>query len=181
LSPLPNTQLVAGFLLCYNGGIMEGKKVQPRAILVFGAPCSGKSTFAEKFAKRFGIAYYNLDELKEKYALNRKLVLMLLEQISHTNQDLVIEGGIGTEKEREEIRRTLRPRGYNVRTVWVQTDIATIRSRLKSRYKTIAKAKEVYNSIIPKLQAPSELESPIILSGKHTFETQLRHILAALA
>lgn len=160
---------------------MEGKKVQPRALLIFGAPCSGKSTFAIKFAKRFGIAYYDLEELKTKYNLSRKLVLMLVEQLAKTGQDLIIEGGIGTEKEREEIRRLLHPREYIVSTVWVQTDIATIRSRLKTRHKSISKAKEAYDAAISKLEAPAENESPIILSGKHTFETQLRHILSALA
>ncbi len=160
---------------------MEGKKVQPRALLVFGAPCSGKSTFAAKLAKRFGIAYYDFEELKQNYNLTNKLVLMLVEQIAKTGQTIVIEGNIGTEKEREEMRRILRPQGYLVSTVWIQTDVATIRSRLKTKYKTVAKAKEVYDSTVPRLEAPSEVESPIILSGKHTFETQLKHILASLS
>ncbi|MDO4759704.1 MAG: AAA family ATPase [Candidatus Saccharibacteria bacterium] len=160
---------------------MEGKKIQPRALLVFGAPCSGKSTFAEKFAKRFGIAFYNLEELKAKYNLTNKVTLMLIEQVAKTKQNIVIEGAIGTEREREEMRRILRPAGYRTSTVWVQTDIATIRSRLKAKYRSVAKAKEVYDTTVPRLEAPSDTETPIILSGKHTFETQLKHILAALS
>lgn len=160
---------------------MEGNNTQPRALLIFGAPCSGKTTFSEKFAKRFGIAYYDMEDLKAKYNLTRKLVTMLVEQVAKTGQDLIIEGCIGTEKDREEFRHILRNYGYDVSTVWLQTDIATIRTRLKGRYKTITKAKEVYEAIVPRLEAPSEAERPIILSGKHTFETQLRHILSALA
>ena len=166
----------------YNKTIMEGKKVQPRrALLVFGAPCSGKSTFAEKFAKRFGIAFYDLEELKAQYNLTNKVVFMFVEQIAKTGQNIVIEGCIGTEREREEMRRILRLAGYQVATTWIQTDIATIRARLKAKYRTVAKAKEIYESTVPRLEAPSEAESPIILSGKHTFETQLKHILAALS
>lgn len=165
----------------YNKSIMEGKKVQPRALLVFGAPCSGKSTFAAKFAKRFGIAYYDLEELKAQYNLTNKVVFMLVEQIAKTGQNIVIEGCIGTEREREEMRRILRPAGYQIATTWIQTDIATIRSRLKAKYRSVAKAKEVYDSTVPRLEAPSEIEAPVILSGKHTFETQLKHILAALS
>lgn len=165
----------------YNKSIMEGKKVQPRALLVFGAPCSGKSTFAAKFAKRFGIAYYDLEELKTQYNLANKVVFMLVEQIAKTGQNIVIEGCIGTEREREEMRRILRPAGYQITTTWIQTDIATIRSRLKVKYRSVAKAKEVYDSVVPRLEAPSEIEAPVILSGKHTFETQLKHILAALS
>ena len=46
---------------------MEGNKSKPRALLIFGAPCSGKTTFAEKFAEKFGLAYYDLSEIKPKY------------------------------------------------------------------------------------------------------------------
>lgn len=160
---------------------MEGKKNQPRAILVFGAPCSGKTTFCEKFAKQYReIAYFDLAELKAKHKLSRSLVLMLVEQLAKTEKTLIIEGEVGTEKAREEIRRIFRAAGYNVYTVWVQTDVSTIRTRLKTRYKTVAEAKKIYDSVVPELEAPSEVESPIILSGKHTFETQLRHILQSL-
>ena len=106
---------------------------------------------------------------------------MLVEQIAKTGQNIVIEGCIGTEREREEMRRILRPAGYQITTTWIQTDIATIRSRLKAKYRSVAKAKEVYDSVVPRLEAPSEIEAPVILSGKHTFETQLKHILAALS
>ena len=160
---------------------MEGKKTQPRAILVFGAPCSGKTTFCEKFAKQYReVAYYDLTELKTKHKLSRTLILMLIEQLAKTEKTLLIEGEVGTEKERDEVRRILRTAGYNVYTVWIQTDVTTIRTRLKARYKTVANAKKIYDSIVPELEAPSEIESPIILSGKHTFETQLRHILQSL-
>jgi predicted kinase len=161
---------------------MEGKKVQkPRALLVFGAPCSGKTTFAEKFAKRFGVAFYDLDAIKNDFALTRKVILLLVEQVAKTGQTIVIEGGVGTEKEREEMRRILHAFGYSVSTIWIQTDVATIRARLKSKYKNVGKAKEVFDGTVSRLEAPAEDEAPIILSGKHTFETQVRHTLAALA
>ena len=160
---------------------MEGKKNQPRAILVFGAPCSGKTTFCENFARRFKIAFYDLESLKTNYNLSRKLVLMLVEQLAKTNQTMIFEGGVKTERERNEMRHILRTAGYSVSIVWLQTDIVTIRNRLKNKYKTVNKAKEIYDTVIPSLEAPSDLEFPIILSGKHTFETQLKHILAGLA
>ena len=47
---------------------MEGNRRNiPRALLVFGAPCSGKTTFAEKFAKKFGLAFYDCDALALEY------------------------------------------------------------------------------------------------------------------
>ena len=133
--------------MCYNGIIMEGKKSKPRALLVFGAPCSGKTTFAMKFANKFNLAYYDLDDIAKKNKFSRENILA----------------------------------GYDVDLLWIQTDIATIRNRMKFRYKSVAKAKSAYDEAIEKLEAPSELERPIILSGKHTFETQTKHAVAGLA
>ena len=135
---------------------MEGNRSKLRAVLVFGAPGSGKTTFAEKFAKKFEI-------------------------ITKAKQSIVIEGELRTEKDRTEIRNILRERGYKPALVWVQTDFTTIKVRLRSKYRTIKKAKEVYDAAVAEMEAPADFERPIILSGKHTFETQTKHVLAGLA
>ena len=160
---------------------MEGKKSRPRALLIFGAPCSGKTTFSEKFAKKFDLAYYNFDEMREQYRLTRKIALLIIELLTRTGKTLVIEGGLGTERERTEVRNVLRNAGYDPTLIWIQTDVATIRARMKMRYKSVSKARDAYDSAVESLEAPSEAEAPIILSGKHTFETQTRHVLAGLA
>lgn len=160
---------------------MEGNKVQPRAILVFGAPGSGKTTFAERFAKKFHSAFFDLGELEKENKLDRKMTLFILEQLAHTNVTLVIEGILDTERERTEVRNVLRRAGYNPSLVWIQTDVATIKQRLKLKNRSSSKAKQEYESRIEKMEAPSEIEAPIVLSGKHTFETQLRHTLTQLA
>ena len=81
---------------------MEGKKKHssnsPRAILVFGAPCSGKSTFAKQFANQFNATFYDLDALKREHSLSRALVLLLVSQIAKTGATLVLEGGNATER-----------------------------------------------------------------------------------
>ena len=160
---------------------MEGKKSRPRAILVFGAPCSGKTTFEEKFDKKFDLAYYNFDEIREQYRLPHKNMLMVLELLGRTGKTIVIEGGLNTEKDRAEMRNALRKSGYEPSLVWLQTDVATIRMRMKMRYKSAARAKEVYEEAVQSMEAPADTEHPIILSGKHTFDTQTKHILAGLA
>ena len=51
---------------------MEGKKSKSRALLIFGAPCSGKTTFAAKFADRYDLAFYNINEIMEQYDFSRE-------------------------------------------------------------------------------------------------------------
>ena len=160
---------------------MEGNKAQPRAILVFGAPGSGKSTFAERFSKKFHAAFFDLGELERENKLDRNTTLFVLEQVARTNVTLVIEGILDTEQERTEVRNVLRRSGYNPSLVWIQTDVQTIKQRLKLRNRSATKAKAEYETRIEGMEAPSEIEAPIVLSGKHTFETQLRHVLTQLA
>lgn len=160
---------------------MEGNRSKSRALLVFGAPCSGKTTFAEKFAKKFGLAFFNIDDIALKGAFSRPNLMIVLEQITKTRATVLIEGGIGTEKKRQEVREVFEKAGYEVSLIWIQTDINTLRARMKKRFKSVAEAKNAFDDAAAKLEAPTEAENPIILSGKHTFETQTRHVLAGLA
>lgn len=161
---------------------MEGKKKNhPRCLMVFGAPCSGKTTFSEKFAEKFGLAYYNLEEIKKKNAFSHKTLINVLELILKTRQTIIVEGCLDTEKHRMEIRNMLRSNGYEPALIWIQTDVATIRARLKLRFHSVSKAKQYFDETTEDIEAPTELERPIILSGKHTFETQTKHAIAGLA
>ena len=160
---------------------MEGKKTKPRALLVFGAPCSGKTTFSEKFADKFHLSFFDLNKIKKENNFSRKNILTILELITRTGKNIVIEGELNTGKERDEICKILRLAGYEPSIVWIQTDLSTIRARLKARHKSVSEAKESYESAAALMEAPSEIEFPIILSGKHTFETQAKHVISALA
>ncbi len=164
---------------------MEGKKSQqlsqPRAILVFGAPASGKTTFCEKFSQQFRAPYYNLNDIAEAQGFSRDKVLYILDLIARSGQNLIVEGMLNTEEEREEIRKLLIEQNYNPSLIWIQTDVNTIKTRLKNRLKSVSKAREEYDKKIAELEAPAESEKPIVLSGKHTFSTQLKHVLSQLA
>lgn len=161
---------------------MEGNKNnKPRGLMVFGAPCSGKTTFAKKFAKKFGLAYFDINEIMEEHGFSRDEALYVVELIMRTKQTFLIEGGIDTEAERSEMRNLMRKSGYEPALIWVQTDVSTIRSRLKIRFRSVTKAKEYFDAATAEMEAPIDFEKPIILSGKHTFETQTRHAITGLA
>lgn len=160
---------------------MEGNKSQPRAILVFGAPCSGKTTFCDKFCHRFKIPFLNFTEMMAEYDFTFDQCLVALDLLTQTGRDIVIEGGLDSEADRRYLRRVLKNAGYATSLIWVQTDITTIKFRLKSRFKSAAKAKSTYDHQTSVIEAPAERENPIVISGKHTFKTQLSHVLARLA
>jgi len=157
------------------------RESKPYAILVFGAPMSGKTTFAEQFCARFNAPFLNLYELQETHKLTRKLSLILIQQIAKCKQTLVIEGGLDTEKQRNEIRDLLIKSGYRPVLVWVQTDLNAIKHRMRHKYKKLEDAKAALAERYKKIEAPSELETPLVISGKHTFQTQCKSILSSLS
>lgn len=160
---------------------MEGKKAQPRAILVFGVPCSGKTTFSEKFSEKFNAPFYDINEIEKEYDFDRETTLKILDLIAKTHQNVVIEGGLDTEADRDVIRTIFKKAGYNPSLVWIQTEPSTIRMRLKNKLRSVAKAKKVYDERMRQIETPSEAEHAIVLSGKHTFTTQLTQVLSQLA
>lgn len=163
---------------------MEAKKSHSpagqRAILVFGTPCSGKTTFSKQFADQFNATFYDLDTLKEEHNLSRKFILLLVSEIARTHSTLVLEGGNDTEKDRRELIEILQAEGYKPTLIWIQTDVNTVRMRLKNKFKSVEKAKTVYDTRINALEAPSDAEAPIVLSGKHTYQAQLKQVLTQL-
>ena len=70
------------------------------------------------------------------------------EAIAKTGQNIVIEGGLNTEAEREGVKKLLKLCGYNPSLVWIQTDINTIKTRLKMKTRSVARAKEEYETKI---------------------------------
>ncbi len=148
--------------------------------MVFGAPCSGKTTFCKKFSERFGTPFYDLTELKEQHRFTRKNILLVLNMLAQTGKNILVEGELDSEAKRAEIRRIFVKAGYNPSLVWIQTDMNTIKARLKMRLRSAAKAKDLYETKVEKMEAPAEFEKAIILSGKHTFQTQMNHVLSQL-
>ena len=159
---------------------MNGKS-KPYAILVFGAPMSGKTTFAEQFSARFNAPFLNLSELYNEHKLTRKLTIVLIEQLTKCKQTLILEGGLDTEKHRNEIKEVLTKSGYKPVLIWVQTDLNAIKHRMRHKYKKLEDAKNALAEQYKKIEAPSELEQPLVISGKHTFQTQCKNVLAGLS
>ena len=159
---------------------MNGKS-KPYAILVFGAPMSGTTTFAEQFSARFNAPFLNLSELYNEHKLTRKLTIVLIEQLTKCKQTLILEGGLDTEKQRNEIKEVLTKSGYKPVLIWVQTDLNAIKHRMRHKYKKLEDAKNALAEQYKKIEAPSELEQPLVISGKHTFQTQCKNVLAGLS
>jgi len=157
---------------------MNGNNSKPFAILVFGVPMSGKTQFASKFSRQFKAPLLNFETIPD---INRKAFLAVISQIAECQQNLLVEGGLDTYEQREEIRELLYAAGYRPVLLWIQTDINIVKQRLKTNMKSVEKARVYFEQRLHQLEAPEESEQPIVLSGKHTFEGQLKSVLSRLS
>lgn len=153
----------------------------PTAILVFGAPKSGKTTFARKFSSSLGAPYLNFNDLSQKYNLDPALAKELIAQIAKSHATLVIEGMLDTEAKRKEVRDLLKKSGYLTVLIWIQTDLNTIKQRiLKSKGDDLKKSKQYFETAYAGLEAPSINEKPLVISGKHTYRAQCKNVISRL-
>ena len=82
---------------------------------------------------------------------------------------------------REEMRRILQKNGYSSILVWVQTDVTTIKHRMHHKYHTLAAAKTAFDAGYKHIEAPTEVENALVISGKHTFQTQCKNVLTGIS
>ena len=160
--------------------MINGKK-KPYAILVLGAPMSGKTSFAEHFSTSIEAPFINFDKLQRQFKLTRKATIEFIRIMARGKQTIVIEGMGETENDREEMRKLFIELGYRTALVWVQTDMNAIKQRMLHRYKKLADAKAALSASYEHLEAPTEEEAPIVISGKHTPQTQIKNVLSRLA
>ena len=154
---------------------------QPHAIVMVGIPGSGKSHFAEKFAETFHAPYVSSDRLRPfvsdpKYL--SKLVAQQLNELFKTIYSIVIDGFTHTRTERTELAKHLRDHGYETLFVWVQTDPATARARALKQNKL---SSDDYDRIAKRFSPPHATENPVVISGKHTYATQVKSVLKRLS
>ena len=153
----------------------------PYAILVFGAPMSGKTTFAEHFSDSIKAPFLNLAKLAKEFHISNKLANELVRQFAKGNNTIIIEGLMDTESQRNDMRKALTEAGYNPVLVWVQTDLNAIKQRMRHAYKTLGEAKAALAESYERIEAPSEDEEPLVISGKHTYQTQCRNVINRLS
>lgn len=158
----------------------------PHAIIMVGIPGAGKSTFAERFADTFQAPILNRTKLKKELSLDDdqsdSLIDTILVQYLKTNRTIVIEGGVDRKASRAALSKVLNKAGYKPLIVWVQTDANEAHRRATKEYpKGSGITTDEFDSSLKDFQAPVELERAVVISGKHTYTTQVKVVLKQLA
>ena len=154
------------------------QKTKPFAILIFGAPKSGKTYLAEQLSTKYHTLFLDFSTFNRKYKIKSEDIQHFLNNSAFkTKRNVTIEGCLDTEKDRSNIRNACRDAGYIPVLVWVQTDVATINQRSRKSKTATRELKAEYKD----LEAPSAHEHYVTISGKFSFEIQCRLLLKALS
>ena len=156
----------------------------PHVIIMVGIPGSGKTTFAEHFAKTFDAPYINPLTIAKLIGSDaettEKITKLLFDELLKTNTTLIYEGSTYLRTQRMALENMVTKAGYKPLLVWVQTDPAESKHRAtKKGINSLSNAE--FDAAFRQFQNPSETEKPVVISGKHTYPTQLKAVLMRLA
>lgn len=165
----------------YYGYMKSLSLSRPHAIFMVGLPGSGKSFFAEQFAHTFNAPYINSRAIAHftKTASDAELVAEALAgELAKTKQTFIYEATMDMRAKRTEFAQWARSKGYQPLLIWVQVDQRTAMNRSLKMYDM---TKQEYHDLTTAFSPPHQDESPIVLSGKHTYATQAKAVLARMA
>lgn len=165
---------------------------KPHLIIMVGIPGSGKTFFAEHFSHTFKAPFICSERLRfelfgdptycqDEDRTIEKVTNYMLDEVFKTGRTAIYEGPTDLHSERILIARKTRQAGYEPLFVWVQTESATALKRATTQTsEKQALTIEQFERKINKFKAPHQTEKNIVISGKHTYASQLKIVLKRL-
>ncbi len=155
----------------------------PHVIIMVGIPGAGKTHFAEQFAKTFSAPFIDINKIQALSGFSDKraaeLSSYLLGELLKTKQTIVFEGPTHLRTYRDALTRKVRAHGYEPMIVWVQTETATALSRASKGQPDAVK--QQHEMRLTKFSPPHIREGGVVISGRHTYGTQVKVVLKRLA
>jgi len=165
---------------------------KPHLIITVGIPGSGKSFFAEHFADIFKAPIISFDLLRKQIFSNpafnddEDAIIIhvanhMLEEVLKTKRTVIYEGKTNLRADRVAIAKKAREAGYEPLFVWVQTEPGAAKLRAtKASVEKPAMDSGTFDLKVRQFTLPSKTERAIVISGKHTFASQLKIVLKHL-
>lgn len=171
---------------------------RPLAIMMLGHPGAGKSFFARQFAETFNAPMVSMDRIryelfaepqfsKDEETIISRVSMLQIEQLFKTHKTFLIDGGMSARTDRGVIEQLARKHDYGTLVIWIQTDPVTARTRSMRRNPkrvfdeyNAALSAELHTKLSQRLTPPSPRETVVVVSGKHTYATQVKIVLKKL-
>ncbi len=165
---------------------------KPHLIIMVGIPRSGKSFFAEHFADTFKAPIISFDKLRSEIFSNpsfsndedkiiNNVANSLVDEILKTKRTIIYDGQTSQRADRMIISKKSKDAGYDPLFIWVQTEPASAKKRaLKTNSNKPAISSDDFENRLKHFSSPNSNEKAIVISGKHTYASQLKIVLKNL-
>lgn len=161
---------------------------RPHLVIMVGIPGAGKSYFAEHFGNTFHAPVINTGRIRQSLGQDvseetvEQTAKLMLEELVKTNATIVYDGTSDTRASRLELSRFAHSVNYLPVFVWVQTDsIEAARRATNPRKADGYLTDEEFEKAVRRFKVPVATEKPVVISGKHTYVSQLKNVLKYLA
>jgi predicted kinase len=170
---------------------------KPLFILLYGSPGSGKTNFARQLCEVLPCAHLQSDRIraelfeKPSFSTDENEVVdnlneFMAEQFLQAGVSVILDENADRAAKRMSLRNMARSKKAEPVLVWLQTDFESAYARLQRRDRRKADDKyaaaystEMFKQAISRMQNPKN-EDYVVISGKHTFNTQRNTIVRHL-
>ncbi len=136
-------------------------------ILVFGLPATGKTYFAEHFAKKIKAVHVNTDIVREKLNFTgqydektkQQVYNELFKQVQmevKKGADVIVDGTFHLKRRRDQLENLLAEENKKIRYIEIKADVKTVRRRLKKSRKHSEADADVYETIKNEFEPPDK-------------------------
>ena len=157
----------------------------PHVIIMVGIPGAGKTAFAEHFAKTFHAPFINTAAIAHDASISLRSAVtvteILFNELLKTKQTIIYEGPTTKRTQRIALMQHILKAGYTPLLVWVQTESIEARKRATRKQAVAPHTYDTFDTALYGFNAPTAAEKPIVMSGKHTYATQVKIVLKHLA
>jgi predicted kinase len=170
---------------------------QPLLIYMYGLPGSGKTFVARQLSALLGMAHINSEQIrqmitqtphyeKEEQRTVRYLMNYMTERFLDAGMGVIYDVSANRVGERRALREMAAKHNAKDLMIWVQIDIDSAWARQEARDKRTFDDKfseeldqKTFEQITQIMQNPQD-EKPLVLSGKHLFNSQKNTIIRRL-
>ncbi len=169
---------------------------KPFIVMMYGFPGAGKSALAKQMSDEFSMVHVQEDKIlhelfggklsPQTLKAARKITNYLVKDYLKAGISVMYDASIHRENDRRKVREMAHAYKAKPLIVWLQVDPETAFERTQKRDKRTSENKyaneyseDEYRDIISKMQNPVH-EDYVVVSGKHTFNTQRSNIVKKL-
>lgn len=171
---------------------------KPLLIQLYGFPGAGKTHFSRNMTDNLECAHVNSDRIRHELfeeprydsqedGIIKHLMNYMTEEFISAGVSVIYDMNMARKTDRHAMRELARKKGANTLLIWFQVDADTAFKRLENRDRRTTDdkyaaqySKEDFRYAASRMQPPEPTEDYVVVSGKHTFNSQRNNVFKKL-